>query len=50
MNCLCGGEYKEVAFNCDLADGSELYDCICNKCGKHVITTIECEESKDDES
>ena len=26
MNCLCGGEYKEVAFNCDLADGSELYE------------------------
>lgn len=41
MKCKCGGELRPVTFNCDLLDGTELYDCICNKCGKHVITTID---------
>ena len=50
MKCKCGGEYEPVAFNCDLPDGTELYDCICNNCGAHCILSInnEKEINKDD--
>ena len=30
MECeKCGGRLERVAFNCDLDDGTELWDCFC---------------------
>ena len=37
MKCeKCGGRLEAVAFNCDLEDGTEIWDCFCENCG-HVI-------------
>lgn len=40
MKCeKCGGRLERVAFNCDLDDGTELWDCFCENCG-HVFMTF----------
>lgn len=37
MKCECGGTIEKVAYNCDWDEEIELWDCICDKCGHHIL-------------
>lgn len=37
MNKNCNHEFERVAFNSDLENGLELWDCVCKKCRKHTL-------------
>jgi len=37
MNKNCKHDFEQVAFNTDLDNGMELYDCVCKKCGEHAV-------------
>lgn len=42
--CKCGGTFERVAFNSEWDEEIELWDCICDKCGKHSILDYPVEE------
>lgn len=45
LKCECGGTFEQVAFNSDLDDEYELWDCFCDKCYRHSILDFEVEEN-----